>query len=225
VASYAVIGLGRFGRMVAEVLAADGAEVIAVDLNPTIIENIKDKVTIAVRMDSTDETALISQGIDSVDAVIVGIGDDFEANQLTTVLAKKIGVKKVITRARTPVQAKILSLIGADEVIMPEEETAQRLAQRLTRPNIRAYLELAEGYSLVEVTAPRKFHGSSLQEINLRKKFGVTLVVVKKRVQADNENGYEERINDVPGADYIIQPDDILVLVGPDDKLSVLAEE
>jgi trk system potassium uptake protein TrkA len=220
-----VIGLGRFGRMVAEMLAADGAEVIAVDLNPTIIENIKDKVTIAVRMDSTDETALISQGIDSVDAVIVGIGDDFEANQLTVVLAKKIGVETVITRARTPVQAKILSLIGADEVIMPEEETAQRLAQRLTRPNIRAYLELAEGYSLVEVAAPRKFHGSSLKEINLRKKFGVTLVVVKKRVEADNENGYEERINDVPGAEYIIQPDDILVLVGPDDKLSVLAEE
>ena len=182
--SYAVIGLGRFGRMVAEMLAADGAEVIAVDLNPTLVEDIKDKVTVAVRMDSTDETALVSQGIDSMDAVIVGIGDDFEANQLTVVIAKKIGVKKVITRARTPVQAKILSLIGADEVIMPEEETAQRLAQRLNRPNIRAHLELAE-----------------------------------------DENGYQEKINDVPGADYIIQSDDILVLVGPDDKLNLLAEE
>ena len=223
--SYAVIGLGRFGRMVAEMLAADGAEVIAVDLNPTLVEDIKDKVTVAVRMDSTDETALVSQGIDSMDAVIVGIGDDFEANQLTVVIAKKIGVKKVITRARTPVQAKILSLIGADEVIMPEEETAQRLAQRLNRPNIRAHLELAEGYSLVEIAAPRKFHGSSLQEINLRKKYGVTLVVVKKRIEADNENGYQEKINDVPGADYIIQSDDILVLVGPDDKLNLLADE
>jgi len=225
VASYAVIGLGRFGRMVAEMLAADGAEVIAVDLKPTLVDSIKDRVTVAVRMDSTDETALISQGIDKVDAVVVGIGEDFEANQLTTVLAKKIGVKKVITRARSPIQKKILSLIGADEVIMPEEETAQRLAQRLTRPNIRAYLELAEGYGLVELAAPRKFHGNSLSEINLRKKYGVTLVIVKKRLKADNEEGYEDKIYDVPGADYIIQPDDILVLVGPDDKIGLLTAE
>lgn len=224
-ASYAVIGLGRFGRMVAEMLAADGAEVIAVDLNPALVDNIKDKVTVAVRMDATDETALISQGIDQVDAVVVGIGEDFEANQLTTVLAKKIGVKKVITRARTPIQAKILNLIGADEVIMPEEETAQRLAQRLTKPNILAHLELAEGHSLVELQAPRRFHGESLGEINLRKKFGVTLVAVKKRVSADNENGYEEKINDLPGADYIIQPEDILVLVGPDENIAALAQE
>jgi trk system potassium uptake protein TrkA len=211
--------------MVAEMLAADGAEVIAVDLNPSLVDNIKDKVTIAVRMDSTDETALISQGIDQVDAVIVGIGEDFEANQLTTVLAKKIGVSKVITRARTPIQKKILSLIGADEVIMPEEETAQRLAQRLTRPNILAHLELAEGHSFVEIQAPRRFHGSSLGEIDLRKKFGVTLVAVKKRIEADNENGYQEKINDLPGADTIIQPEDVLVLVGPDEKIAALAQE
>jgi trk system potassium uptake protein TrkA len=224
-ASYAVIGLGRFGRMVAEMLAADGAEVIAVDLKPGLVDSIKDKVTVAVRMDSTDETALISQGIDKVDAVIVGIGEDFEANQLTVVLAKKIGIGKVITRARSPIQKKILSLIGADEIIMPEEETAQRLAQRLTRPNVLAHLELAEGHSLVELQAPRRFHGSSLGKINLRKKFGVTLVAVKKRTPADNEEGYEEKINDLPGADYIILPEDILVLVGSDDKIALLAQE
>ena len=224
-ASYAIIGLGRFGRMLAELLSADGAEVIAVDLNPAIIENIKDKVTVAVRMDSTDEKALLTQGIDKVDAVIVGIGEDFEANQLTVVLAKKLGVKRVITRARSMIQARILSLIGADEVIMPEEETAQRLAQRLTRPNISAHLELAEGHSLVELQAPRRFHGNSLIEINMRKKYGVTLVAVKKRVPAENENGYEEKIYVAPGADYIIQPEDTLVLVGPDEKIAVLAEE
>ncbi len=224
-ASYAVIGLGRFGRMLAEKLAADGAEVIAVDLNPNLVDSIKDQVTVAVRMDSTDETALISQGIDKVDAVIVGIGEDFEANQLTVVLAKKIGIKKVITRARTPIQAKILNLIGADEVIMPEEETAQRLAQRLTRPNILAHLELAEGHSLVELQAPKRFHGESLGDINLRKKFGVTLVAIKKRISADNENGYEEKINDMPGADTVIQEGDILVLVGPDENIDHLATE
>ncbi len=224
-ASYAVIGLGRFGRMIAELLSADGAEVIAIDTNPTIIENIKDSVTVAVRMDSTDERALLTQGIDKVDAVIVGIGEDFEANQLTVVLSKKIGVERVITRARSLIQAKILSLIGADEVIMPEEEAAQRLVQRLTRPNISAHLELAEGHSLVELQAPKRFHGNSLGEINMRKKYGVTLVAVKKRVSSDNENGFEERINDLPGADYIILPEDILVLVGPDEKIALLAEE
>lgn len=224
-ASYAVIGLGRFGRLVAELLASEGAEVIAIDINPVRVDSIKDKVTIAVRMDSTDEMALISQGIDKVDAIVVGIGEDFEANQLTTVLAKKIGVKKVITRARNPIQAKILGLIGADEVIRPEEETALRLAQRLSRPNIMAHMELAEGHSLVELAAPRRFHGSSLGEINMRKKYGVNLIAVKKRIPADNENGYEEKINDVPGADYIIQPEDILVLVGPDDKIGLLASE
>ena len=222
-ASYAVIGLGRFGRRVAQRLASEGAEVIAIDLNPALVEDIKDEVTVAVRMDSTDEAALVSQGIAKVDAVIVGIGEDFEANQLTTVLAKKIGAKKVITRARTPIQAKILSLIGADEVILPEEEAAERLAQRLTRPNVLEHLELAEGHSLVELQAPRRFHGNSLGNIDLRKRFGVTLVAVKRRSPAKNENGYKETINDLPGADYIIRPDDILVLVGPDEKIEALA--
>ncbi|MFH1423086.1 MAG: TrkA family potassium uptake protein [Planctomycetota bacterium] len=220
---YTVIGLGRFGKTLAELLAEDGQDVIAIDKDPVLVDEIKDKVGLAVVLDAMDEEALASQGVGKCDAVIVGIGEDFEANQLATVLAKKIGVKRVITRATSPIRAKILNLVGADEIIRPEEEAAHRLARRLTNPNVISHAELSENHSLIEIESPRKFHGKTIGEIDLRKKHGVNLVAIKRRISKEEGGKTKEEVNYVPTADDIIKPGDILVVVGRNNKLEELS--
>ncbi|HET6429548.1 MAG TPA: TrkA family potassium uptake protein, partial [Phycisphaerae bacterium] len=125
-ATFAVIGLGRFGYRLSTLLAEGGAEVIAIDSRRDLVESIRDRVTVAVCLDTTDEEALRAQGVDRVNVAVVGIGDDFEANALATVILKQIGVPRVISRATTTIRAQILSRIGADDVVNPERESAER---------------------------------------------------------------------------------------------------
>ena len=123
---FAVIGLGRFGSRLAKNLAASGAEVIAIDRDRMIVEELRDQVTLAIAMDATDEQALKIQGIDKVDCAVVGMGHNFESNALATVLLKSMRVKRVISRAGNDMQAQILKRIGADSVVSPEDESADR---------------------------------------------------------------------------------------------------
>jgi trk system potassium uptake protein TrkA len=224
---FAIIGLGRFGRRLAASLTEHGHEVIALDSRQEIIEEVRDEVALAVRLDATDPQALRAQGIDKVDAAIVTIGEQFEANALSTAVLKELGVPRVISRAGTPIQAKILSRIGADQVISPEEESAVRLGRQLSNPNIMEFVELSEGHSLVQLRAPKQFHNKTLGQIDLRKKYKVNLVAIKKQVstvRAAGEETTEEQVIDVPMADTVIRPDDILVLVGDNDSLAKLPE-
>ena len=139
---FVVIGLGRYGSRLAVNLARAGAEVIAIDRNREVVEEMRDRVTLAVAMDSTDEQALRLQGVDKVGVAVVAIGHDFEANALTTVLLKHIGVKRVISRAGNPMQVRILSRIGADSVVNPEDETADRWSHKLLAPYLIDHIEL-----------------------------------------------------------------------------------
>jgi len=224
---FAVIGLGRFGRRLATSLTEHGHEVLAVDHRQQIIEEVRDEVALAVRLDATDAQTLKAQGIDRVDAAIVTIGADFEANALTTATLKELGIRQVISRASTPVQAKILARIGADQVISPEEESAVRLGRQLSNPNIMEFVELTEGHSLVQLRAPKVFHNKTLGQIDLRKKYKVNLVAIKKQVstvRAQGDETTEEQIIDVPMADTVIRPDDILVIVGATENLSRLPD-
>ena len=224
---FAIIGLGRFGRRLAASLTEHGHEVNAVDLRQDIIEEVRDEVALAVRLDATDAQALKSQGIDKTDAAIVTIGEDFESNALATATLKELGLRRVISRAASPIQAKILSRIGADQVISPEEESAIRLGRQLSNPNIMEFVELTEGHSLVQLKAPKVFHNKTLGQIDLRKKFKVNLVAIKKQVstvRAQGEETTEEQIIDVPMADTVIRPDDILVIVGATENLAKLPE-
>ena len=224
---FAVIGLGRFGRRLATCLTEHGHDIIAVDHRHQIIEEVRDEVALAVRLDATDAQSLKAQSIDKVDAAIVTIGEDFEANALATATLKELGIRQVISRASTPIQAKILSRIGADQVISPEEESAIRQGRQLSNPNIMEFVELTEGHSLVQIKAPKAFHKKTLGQIDLRKKYKVNLVAIKKRVstvRAQGEETTEEQIIDVPMADTAIHPDDILVIVGATDNLARLPE-
>jgi len=217
-ARYAVVGLGRFGMTLVKLLAETGDEVIAVDRNMEVIESVKEIVAHAVCMDATDEKALREQGLDRVDVLVAAIGENFEANQLVTIMAKQFGVPKVIARVATALQAQIMRLVGADEVICPEEESAQRLAQRLINPHIMAHLALARGHSLVEMRPPKSFVAKSIRELDIRRRYHVNLVAIKRVREKDGRT--IEEVEDIPDPDYVIQADDTLVFVGKDEDIA-----
>ncbi len=222
---FAVIGLGRFGSTLARGLAASGQEVIAVDSGQELIEGLQDVVDQAVRLDATDEKALRAQGVDKVDVAVVCIGENFEANLLATALLLNMGVPEVVARATSQVRAQILKLVGATEVVLPEDESASRLAQRLAAPNVVDFLSIANGFSLVQLKAPKTFHHRSLDELGLRRKLGVTVLAIRRQHQATRDRPAGEDLLSVPGGDEVIQPGDELVVVGPDEALAKLPRE
>jgi len=215
---FAVIGLGRFGATVAESLAQRGAEVIAIDKDPHLVEKFKEIVTLAVTLDSTDEEALRSQGVDKVDIAIVSIGE-FESSILTTALLKKIGVPRVITRAShtaSKIQEKILSLVGADRIILPEEEMGKKLAQSLIVSNILDYFPITEKYSAAEIRAPSSFWGKKIGELKVRQKYHVNILEIRK---VSPEKKKIEKINYLPQATDVIEKGDILLIVGEEEDI------
>jgi len=220
----AVIGLGRFGLALARMLGSSGVEVIAIDRSSQLVDAVKDDVAVAVRMDSTDEEALAAQDVGKVDVCVIAIGENFEAALLTTSSVKKLGVPFVICRAQSTVHAEIFRRLGADEIIQPEMQAGTELARRLANPHLEDSIQLGTGYSLVELRAPRAFQGKSLEQLNLRVKHSVNLVALKRPSNASNGLGVLERIY-VPFPSEIIQPHDILVLVGSDTALNELPKE
>ncbi|MCD6082715.1 TrkA family potassium uptake protein [Candidatus Aerophobetes bacterium] len=224
---FAVIGLGRFGATLARTLAERGAEVIAVDKDARIVEEFKEIVTLAVRLDSTDEEALRSQGLDKVDVAVVSIGEDFEASVLTTALLKRLGVPVVIARASgsaSHIQERILSLVGADRVILPEVEMGKRLAQNLLISNILDYVLISEKYSAAEIRAPKAFWGKMIGELRIRERYNVNILEVKK-ISGEGKDAKIKRINYLPQAKDIIEKGDILLVIGKEEDIERIAKE
>jgi trk system potassium uptake protein TrkA len=220
----AVIGLGRFGLTLARILGRSGVEVLAMDRNGHLVDEVKDDVAVAVRLDTTDEDALLAHNIRDMDVCVVGIGENFEASLLTATILRKLGVKYLICRAQTAVHAEIFRRIGADEIIQPETQAAEELGRRLSNPHLEDLIQLAEGYSLIEMLAPRSFRGKTLEQIGLRTKYQVNLIGVRRpsaNPQVDSSPG---RIH-VPGPQDIFNEGDILVLVGADSSLANLPRE
>lgn len=224
---FAVIGLGRFGQKLAIALAMSEAEIIAIDQNREIIEQIRDQVTHAVRLDSTDEDALRAQGIDKIDVAIVGIGQGskgFESSILTVVNLKAIGVTQIFARAESLIQGQVLSKVGATEVIYPEIESAQRWAYKLIAPQITDKLDFAPGYSIASVVATASFHEKTVLDLQLRQKYRVNLVSIKRAENPEDKKQKMEIIN-VPMPDTIIYQGDILMVAGSDIDLAKLPHE
>ncbi|MFO8013157.1 MAG: TrkA family potassium uptake protein [Phycisphaerae bacterium] len=240
---FLIIGLGRFGSRLAKALTEAGQEVIAADKTEDLVERMRDEVALAVRLDATDEDPLKAQEVGDVDAAIVSIGEDFEANVLATTTLKAMGIPKVISRASTVTQRRILKRVGADEVILPEEEVADRLARQLVNPNIVEHLSLSEGHSLVQIRAPKAWHDKTLGEIDLRRKYEVNLVAIRRPVEPspeevkkaekearkaapskepEEEAETPEQVLDLPMAHTVIREGDILVLVGATESLQNL---
>jgi trk system potassium uptake protein TrkA len=225
---FAVIGLGRFGQKLAIALAMSGAEVIAIDKNREEIELITDQVSHAVRLDSTDEEALKAQGVDKVDVAIIGIGQGgggFESAILTVVNLRQMGVKQIYARAEGPIAGEVFSKVGATEVIYPEIESAQRWAFKLIAPQIGEKIDFAPGYSLARVKAPPSFDGKTVMDLQLRQKYSVNLVLIKRGEHAAKVKDQKGKIINVPMPSTEIYQDDILMIAGSDADLAKLPQE
>lgn len=206
---FAVIGLGRFGSSLAKTLAKMGYEVLAIDEDEEKVESLSDSVTHAVQANALEEQALKALGVRNFDVVVVAIGQDIQSNILATLMLKEMGVSRVVAKASTELQGKVLQKIGADIVVFPERDMGERLARSLVSRNIIDQINLSPDYSLVELSAPSELIGNNLLESNLRKKYGVTLLAIR-------------RGNDIiisPGAKEVIKEGDILIVIGNNEKL------
>jgi len=201
---FAVIGLGRFGSSLALTLAQEGFEVFGIDKDEDVVNRWANKLTHAVAANTVDEEVLRSLGLRNFDCVIVAIGDDVQANILTSQLLKELGVKTVVAKALSDIHGKVLARIGVDRVIFPERDMGERVAHQLISPNLLDFIELSKEYSIAELSVPAKISGRTLRELNLRAMYGFSVVAIKRK------NG----IVIAPTADDRLDQSDIMVVIG-----------
>lgn len=216
-ARYAVIGLGRFGMTVANILAENGMEVIAIDKNKELVSEISGKVTQAVSLDSTEENVIRNLNLNEVDAVILGIGSNIQESILTAALLKKIGVGMIYAKVENQLHGRIMELIGVQHILLPEEMVGNQLAKTLISKNIIEYINLSSGHIVIELIAPRDFVGKTLQELALPTQRGINVIAIKYNylsVSEDGRNMIEKRLNDMPGANDVVNDGDVLILLG-----------
>ncbi|MFT9497130.1 potassium channel family protein [Anaerosolibacter sp.] len=209
---YAVIGCGRFGASVARTLYETGHDVLAIDQDEDVIQELADSVTHAVQMDATDESSLRSLGVRNFDVAVIAIGSDIQSSILITLLAKELGVKYVVAKAQNELHAKILYKTGADRVVLPEREMGVRVAHSLVSSNILDYIELAPDYSIAEITPLKEWIGKNLKDIDIRVKYGVTIMAIKRKAE----------INISPSAQDVICHDDVIVVVGHNNDIQMI---
>ena len=210
--SYVVIGLGLFGQALARQLCALGAEVLVMDVRSDLVQLIANDVTHAVVGDAQDKEVLRALGVRDFDCAIVSIGDDLAASVLITMNLMELKVPYIVCKAHDETHRRVLEKLGADRVVIPEQENAQRLGRSLHSHNVLEYIELSEDYGILEIPAPRSWIGKTLKELNVRAKLGVNIIAV--------ESG--EKTNVSPSADYQIQEKDIMVVLGDNYSLEAV---
>ncbi|HOM43507.1 MAG TPA: TrkA family potassium uptake protein, partial [Bacillota bacterium] len=194
---FVIIGIGRFGGAVAETLSELGHEVLAIDTDEEAIQKISDKVTHAVTADATDESVLKSLGVRNFDVAVVAIGSDIQSSILITLMLKELGVRYVVAKAQNELHARVLMKIGADKIVFPEREMGERVAHNLISSSILDFIELSEDHSIIEYAVPESWKGKALRDINMRARYGVTVVAIR--------NMNNESINISPKADSEIK--------------------
>ena len=177
--TYAVFGLGRYGRAVAKELAVSGAEVLAVDMDETLVNSAIVDIPFCKCADVTDGEVIKQLGIANVDVVIIAMAHNLEASVMATMLCKEAGVRVVIAKCADEMQAKILKKIGADKVVLPEIESGTRLAKNLLSAGFVDLIELANDVSMVELNVKNAWIGKTLLELNLRKKYALNVVAIR----------------------------------------------
>ncbi|MEW5723770.1 MAG: TrkA family potassium uptake protein [Thermodesulfobacteriota bacterium] len=203
---YAVIGLGKFGFHVAKALYEEGHEVIAVDRDKARVQAVSNHCTQAVVLNATEKDRLQALGLETIDAVIVSTGTQISVSILICLYLQEMGVKKILVKAVDEDHAKVLTKVGASEIVHPEKDMALRVARNLSTPNILDFIPLAEDYNLIEIEPPRAFIGKTLRELNLRAKHNVHIIAIKELVP--------DRFNLVPPAGFLIKDSDILIMLG-----------
>ena len=210
--SYIVIGLGKFGADAAKRLCELNCEVLAIDHNAELVQPISNLVTQAVVGDARDKEVLRALGAKDFDCAIVSIGGSLADSVLATMNLKELGVPFIVCKAHDETHRQVLMKLGADQVVIPEQENAARLARSLSNPNVLDYIELSDEYGIIEVPAPKRWLEKTLKELNVRAKLGVNIIAVKR----------DNKINVSPAADYQILEGDTMVVLGDNAALSVV---
>ena len=174
-----VIGLGDFGFNLAVKLSEFGEQVIAIDKNRDLIQEIKDKVELAICADAREKETILKIIDKEIDIVVIAVGNDLETSILTTLYLKESGIKEIYVKSNNNDHSKILKLIGATKIIFPENEIAIKLATQLSNPNFIDYLPLMKGYSIVEIKAPKEFQNKSISELKLRSTYYINIIAIK----------------------------------------------
>jgi trk system potassium uptake protein len=211
---FAVIGLGRFGAALARTLLARGHTVLGIDRSREVVQPLSDELTEALILDATDEDALRSVDIALYDAVVVAINDDFEDALLTTLTLKSLGVKRVVGVASDERQKAILLKVGADEVVMPEHDSGQRLGLLLSLPRLVERLALGREHSIAEMRMPQALADRTVDEVNFTATYRVTLLAIKRG----------EELIMPPSKDLLLYSDDLMIVIGQDDDVRQVAE-
>lgn len=211
---FAIIGLGRFGTSLALSLTARGYTVLGIDRNREIVQRLADEITQVVALDATDEDALRTVDITAFDTVIVSISDNFESSIMVTVILKSLGVRRIISKAANERQRTILLAVGADQVVLPEVESAQRLSIFITSPWLLDHVAFGTDHSITEVTTSPAIAGKSLQELALRQRFGLTVLAVR----------HNDELIISPPADYIVVDGDLLAVLGTNAQVHQLVD-
>ena len=210
--SYFVIGLGLFGQALARQLCKLGADVLAMDMSSQLVQQVAADVTHAVVGDAKDKEVLRALGAKDFDCAVIAIGDDLATSVLVAMNLMELGVPYIVCKAHDETHRKVLEKLGVNRVVIPEQENAQRLGRSLHSHNVLEYIELSEEYGILEVPAPKGWTGKSIRDLNIRAKLGINIIAV--------ESGRKTNVS--PSADYTIQPDDILVVLGDGYSLEEL---
>jgi trk system potassium uptake protein TrkA len=212
--SFVVIGLGLFGSSVARQLCALGAEVLAVDTNSDLVQQVSTDVTNAVVADARDQEVLRALGVHECDGAVIAIGDDLAGSVLATMNVKELGVPHIVCKAHDETHRRVLEKLGADKVLIPEKEAADKLARSLTSHNVLDFIELSKDYGIVELPTPKSWVGKNLRELDVRARLGLNIIAIER-------NG---KISVSPRAEFEIAKNDILVVLGDYDSLTLMQE-
>ena len=212
--SFAVIGLGQFGRAIVDELLENGMDVIAIDANEEAISRVSKKLPTAFVADSTDEEALKELGIKDVDAAIVAYGDNKEASILTTVILREMGVGQIIVRVDDDYYVPIMKKLGATDVITPQKAAGQALANRLGNEDFKDFYRLDAKYSVISIVINPGFVPVTLRELNSKEVYGISIVLIIR-----NNKSF------VPGGNDSLLPDDTIFVVGTTKEIKNFREE
>ena len=218
----AVIGLGQFGYQLSVTLSQKGFEVLSCDNRPEVVSEIKDRVSQAVIVDTTDESAMRAINVDTVDIVVIAMGTNVQASLLSTALCQRLDVSSIYVRAINSLQESILRSMGIENIINIERDMGIQLANTLSS-DVGRYVEISNRHSMIEMRVPEKFVGETLKTLGTREEFGINVVGIKTRqpiVTDEGEIEYRFEMTDVPDPDYHLTQKDMLIIAGTDEKIN-----
>lgn len=225
---YIIIGLGNFGASLSEKLTRLGNEVIGVDSQMSKVEALKHRITHTICLDCTDASAVSSLPLKDTDITIVAIGEDLGANIMATALLKQLKVKRLISRAVSPLQETVLQAMEVDEIIHPEEETAERWAKKLNTKGVVDSFEISGDYSIVEITVPNVFIGKTIEEIGFRRNYAILVLTVIGKQEQTNMLGLKTVAlcaQGVASPDTVLKESEILVIYGKNNDIQKLLDK